>query len=131
MRKMQCIGVVLIMMISCGASGAGAWSVYSIDGVRKGDGMVAIIDAESGSLIMSSDSFVLGDCGKLSPSVGCINSKYFTLHLDPLVALEVDRQWAYESFRFSVVRECVFMSPTGNANGFEVASEHFHGRFEF
>ncbi|MCS4237047.1 hypothetical protein [Stenotrophomonas sp. BIGb0135] len=93
--------------------------------------MVAIIDAESRSLIMSSDSFVLGDCGKLSPSEGCINSRYFTLYLDPLVALEVDRQWAYESFRFSVVRVCVFMSPTGNANGVEVASEQFHGCFEF
>lgn len=131
MRKMQIVAFALIMMISCVAGAAGAWTVYYIDGIKKDDGMMAMIDIDAKFIIMSSDSFVLDDCGTLPPSVGCISSKYFTFHHDPLVVLEVGRRWTYKSFGFSVIRRCVFKSTSGTVNGFDIASEQFYGRLNF
>lgn len=116
-----------------GARDMGALSadVYYVNGVNKRDGMTAMIGFERKFLIMSSDSFVLNDCGALTPSRNCINSKYFTLYHDPAVDFSVGGKWVYESARFDIVRECFFDTPAGNVKGFDIESSQFYGTFNF
>jgi len=131
MREMQVTSVVVALVMSCVSGEAGALDVYYVNGVNKRDGMTAMIDFGRQFLVMSSDSFVLDDCGALEPSRNCINSKYFTLYHDPAVDSSVGRKWVYGSARFNVVRECVFDTPAGNVKGFDIESSQHYGTFNF
>jgi len=105
--------------------------IYFVNGINKRDGMTAMIDFARKFLIMSSDSFVLDGCGSLLPSRNCTSSRYFTFHHDPAITLSIGREWMYASVEVNVVRECVFNSPSGDVEGFDIESGQFYGTFNF